>query len=293
MVRLSLSVPATLANLGPGYDVLGMAVGVRNEFRFEPSETWRANGQQVEPGQHLTLDTARAAARDFGGVLPPLQVTQDEDVPRSRGMGSSATARVAGLAAAIALGDLEISLEDQLAWLSRQEGHPDNVVPARIGGVTLCRWSDAETLDWHRLPPPDLFVGLLVPDHEVETRAARELLPAQVSHRDAVHNVGATALLVAGLSTGAAHLISAGLTDRLHQPYRATLVGPLEDADRAARDAGAFGAFLSGSGSTVATLGPDAETTQRATDAMSAAFHQAGVPHSCRLAKPAGEGLRM
>lgn len=288
---LSLSVPATLANLGPGFDVLGMAVDVRNHFEFQRADTWCVDGEPVDPTTHLTLATAQRAAEDLASRCPPLSVRQREAVPRARGMGSSATARVAGLAAALHFTALEMPLDAQLAWLTAQEGHPDNVVPARVGGVTLCRWTCA--LDWHRIDAPDLHVALLIPRHEVSTEAARALLPAAVPLEDAVHNVASASFLVAGLAVGDHTLIRKGLTDRLHQPHRAPLIGPVQEADAAVRALGALGAVISGSGSTLAALCPDRPTARASADAMARCFADAGVPADTRLALPDSCGLRM
>jgi homoserine kinase len=288
----TVTVPATLANLGPGFDVLGLAVGVRNTFAFEPAEAWSAEGTRIEPEAHLTLWTAHRAAAHFGGVIPPLAVRQIEQVPRSRGMGSSATARVAGLAAALHYTGLSIPKRDQLEFLVEQEGHPDNVVPAAVGGLTLCG-QDAQGLRVLRLAAPDLAIGLLVPRHEVSTPAAREKLPALVPHADAVHNISATAFLIAGLLKGDAAAIAAGLDDRLHQPYRAELIGPIDEAFAAAREAGAFGACVSGSGSTLAALAPSRAIAGQAARAMQAAFERHHLPGDTRVTQPVQTGLRV
>ena len=288
----TVSVPATLANLGPGYDVLGMAVDVRNSFAFEEANSWSADGEEVQLESHLTLRTAKLAASHFGGGIPPLRVTQVESVPRSRGMGSSATARVAGLAAALHFSGMVIPQRDQLEFLAEQEGHPDNVVPAAIGGLTLCGHG-ANGLRVMRLDAPQLAIGLLVPNHEVSTPEARKILPDVVPHADAVFNVSATAFLIAGLLKGDPEAIASGLEDRLHQPYRAALVGPVQRAFQAARAAGAYGAFVSGSGSTLAAMASDADIAARAAAAMQGVFEGAGRQGRTLVTTPGQFGLQI
>ena len=286
---LRVSVPATSANLGPGYDVLGLAVGLRNRFDFSRADRWSAEGEDLDPEDHLALHTAVRAAAHFGATCPPLSVTQDEQIPRARGLGSSATARVAGLAAALHFGHIEVPLDDQLAFLADEEGHPDNAVPARIGGLTLCGLHDG-ALHTARFDPPDLWVALCIPGHEVQTDAARRLLPESVPHADAVHNVSAVAFLLAGLVSGRTDLIRPGLSDRLHQPYRAPLIGPVDAAFDAANAAGALGAYVSGSGSTLAALVPADGDPQAVGEAMAGCFD---APCRVLALRPEPEGVRI
>jgi len=290
-MSLTLSVPATTANLGPGYDVLGMALSVRNAFRFEEADTFQAGGIPVSPTEHLALATAVRAASHFGGQLPPLAISWREAVPRSRGMGSSATVRVAGLAAALHFTGIEIPLRDQLTFLSREEGHPDNVVPARVGGLTLSASVEGEIVH-RRFDPPQLSVALCIPDHEVETAAARAILPETVPHHDAVFTVSRIAFLIAGLVSGDADAVSRGLADRLHQPYRKTLIGPVDAVFDAAVRAGALGAFISGSGSTLAALVGEGDPAAVA-KAMAGVFQGEGIPCRAQVVTPAMDGLRI
>ena len=290
LAMIAVSVPATLANLGPGFDVLGMAVSLRNRFEFAESSTWADARGPVDPADHLALHTAMRAAACFGGRVPPLRVSQQEEVPRARGLGSSATARVAGLVAGLHFSGLEISLSDQLDFLAEEEGHPDNVVPAAVGGLTLCGHGPSGRVH-ERFDAPALQVALCIPDREVSTEAARGLLPPTVPLTDAVHNVSSVAFLLAGLVGGRAEAISWGLSDRLHQPYRKDLIGPVDEAFSAAVAAGATGAFVSGSGSTLAAfVAPDRDASAVA-QAMASVF--VGVDCVSRVVAPVNEGFRV
>ena len=205
------------------------------------------------------------------------------------GMGSSATARVVGLAAALHFSGIEVPLRDQLTFLADEEGHPDNVVPARVGGLTLCADVDGEVM-YRRYEPPAFGIALCIPDHEVQTPAARAILPAEVPHGDAVFNVSRVAFLIAGLLTRDSEAIALGLGDRLHQPYRKALIGPVDEAFAAAREAGALGAFVSGSGSTLAAFVAGSDPTAVA-EAMANVFRSRGTGCDARAVTAVSEGL--
>ena len=238
-MTVHIEVPGTLSNLGPGYDVLGMAIDRTNGFIVEV-------GEGASPGSELVLLTAQRAAERFGGVLPPLQVIQHERVPRSRGLGSSATARVAGLLAyEHFVGPVERTLA--VRFLAEEEGHPDNVAPALLGGLVVCGARPV------RLPIAPVGIALCIPAIEVSTPLARRALPATIAHGDAVETLGALGQLLAGLVLGDLHAIRAGVHDRVHQPYRAPLIGPVYEAFEAAVAAGGA-PFISGSGSTLAAF---------------------------------------
>ncbi|MEZ4317420.1 MAG: homoserine kinase [Myxococcota bacterium] len=278
-MRLRIEVPATLANLGSGYDALGLAVTLTNTFVVTV-------GSEGVPD--LVTHTAHDAARRFGGELPPFAVAQDERIPRSRGMGSSATARVAGLLTYTAICDMALHPDEQLAFLADAEGHPDNVWPALLGGLVLCgaRAKRVEVgAGWS--------IAVINPVREVSTPAARKALPAQVPHADAVANVRAATLLVAGLIDGDAAAVRAGVEDRLHQRWRAPLIGPVDEAFAAAAALGAA-PFISGSGSTLAAFVPDGGDAQAVAEAMAAPFAPSGGvgegPPAVRVLHPRPDG---
>lgn len=284
---LRLRVPATIANLGPGYDVLGMAVGLHNGFNFDRAERWTVHGTEHDPEDHLTLMTARRAAEHFGGQCPPISVSQLEEVPRARGLGSSATARVAGLEAGLHYAGLQVSLQDKLDFLTEQEGHPDNVVPAFVGGLTICARVQ-DTWQHVRLDPPRIQVALCVPQHEVSTREARRRMPEALPLADYVHNASALAFLMAGLINGDLDLWKHGLSDRVHTPHRAPLIGPVDAAFSEARAAGALGAVVSGSGSTLAAMVPPGVSAHKVAEAMAHGLR--GIPCSLYVKAPEAQG---
>ena len=239
MVRVH--VPASSANLGPGFDVLAAALDLRMELEVE--ETGRF---EVRTDLAIARDRRNLCVRGFGALREPAGVrfTIRSAIPLSGGLGTSAAAYVAGLAAADALNG---GGADLLGHAARLEGHPDNVAAALLGGFVVCTGARAERLE----PPDGLSAVLVVPNRAVRTAKARAALPAEVPMSDAVFNVGSASLLVLGLARGDLDLVAQGLGDRLHQPRRASLYPRSMELVERARELGALGATISGAGPTV------------------------------------------
>jgi homoserine kinase len=269
MTGVTVRVPGTSANLGSGFDFLGMAVARWLEVsarcvddRSAPAVALERRGTLSDlgmpPEQDLIYRGFAAACRAAGRDVPGrLAFTADSDIPVSRGLGSSAAAVVAGATAANTLVGLGLGPEALLALGTEIEGHPDNVAPAVYGGARMVV---------HRPPPaggslavpieihPGLAFAFAVPDLRVETKRARAALPASVPHATAVQAAARGAALIQGLVTGDPDLLSAGLDDLLHVPYRRSLVTGFDAVTAAARAAGAYGATLSGSGPTLVAV---------------------------------------
>jgi homoserine kinase len=239
MVRVR--VPASSANLGPGFDVLAAALGLHMELEVE--ETGRF---EVRTDLAIARDRRNLAVRGFAELRPAdrYRFTIRSQIPLSGGLGTSAAAFVAGLAAADALNG---GGGDVLAEAARLEGHPDNAAAALLGGFVVCTGSTAERLE----PPAGLSAVLVVPDRAVRTAKARAALPPEVPMADAVFNVGRASLLVLGLARGDLDLVARGLEDRLHQPRRTSLYPRSMELVSRARELGALGATISGAGPTV------------------------------------------
>ncbi len=236
-----MRVPASSANLGPGFDVLGAALDLQMEV--EVAETGRF---AVHTDLAIARDRRNLMVRGFAALHPPdaFEFTIRSDIPLSGGLGTSAAAIVAGLLAADSIFELGADL---LAEATKLEGHPDNVAAALLGGFVLCCDGRAERFN----PPPALEGLLVVPAKAVRTQKAREALPARIPIADAVFNVAHTGLLLLGLSRGDLDLIGRGLADRIHQPRRAHLYPRSWELVQRARDIGALGATISGAGPTV------------------------------------------
>jgi homoserine kinase len=239
--RRLVRVPASSANLGPGFDVLAAALALHVELEVE--ETGRF---AVHTDLQIARDRRNLAVRAFETLHPAdgFEFTIRSDVPLSGGLGTSAAAYVAGLMAADSLFELDAPL---LHAATRLEGHPDNAAAAMLGGFVVCVGAKAARFDI----PAGLEAILVVPHKHVRTAKARAALPAQVPLTDAVHNVGHASMLVLGLVRGDWDLVSAGLHDRLHQPRRASLYPQSMALVRRAEELGALGATISGAGPTV------------------------------------------
>jgi homoserine kinase len=240
-LSILVRVPASSANLGPGFDVLAAALGVWMELEVE--ETGRF---EVRTDLAIARDARNLCVRGFAVLRPADRVrfTIRSDIPLSGGLGTSAAAYVAGLAAADALNG---GGADLLAAASRLEGHPDNAAAALMGGFVVCAAGGAVRLD----PPPGLEAVLVVPSRAVRTAKARAALPPEVPMGEAVFNIGRASLLVLGLARGDLELVSQGLADRLHQPRRASLYPRSMELVERAAEIGALGATISGAGPSV------------------------------------------
>jgi len=240
-LTVHVRVPASSANLGPGFDVLAAALGVWMEL--EVTETGRF---EVRTELAIARDERNLCVRGFAALRPAegMRFAIRSDIPLSGGLGTSAAAYVAGLAAADALNGGGADLLDEA---TRLEGHPDNAAAALMGGFVVCAGGSATRLD----PPSGLEAVLVVPSRAVRTAKARAALPAEVPISEAVFNIGRASLLVLGLARGDLDLVARGLADQLHQPRRASLYPrSMELVDRAS-EIGALGATISGAGPSV------------------------------------------
>ena len=239
--RRLVRVPASSANLGPGFDVLAAALALHVELEVEETGSFA-----VHTDLHIARDRRNLAVRAFETLHPAddFEFTIRSDVPLSGGLGTSAAAYVAGLMVADSLFELDAPL---LHDATRLEGHPDNAAAALFGGFVVCVGAKAARFDI----PAGLEAILVVPHKHVRTARARAALPAQVPLTEAVHNVGYASILVLGLVRGDWDLVSAGLHDRLHQPRRASLYPQSMALVRRAPELGALGATISGAGPSV------------------------------------------
>ena len=253
-------VPATSSNLGPGFDSLGLALAWRDEYTFTISDEAFVDVEGEATGETPT-DTSNhvlAAALKYSGKLGHefrhLHVREISRIPVSRGLGSSAAAAVAGLAAARHSAGLDLDLHDLAAEAVEIEGHPDNVIPALVGGLTAVAMGEGGPVWAKAAFPTEIQIAIAVPETRIETSRARAVLPDRVPFEDAVFNVSRAGLLVAALQNKHYAAINEAMRDRLHQPYRAQLHPALDRMIDAALDSGALGAALSGSGSSVIAL---------------------------------------
>lgn len=242
-------VPASSANLGPGYDAMAAAMSLYLELEVEESGEF-----SFDPGgMEVPTDRGNLIVRAFESLRPAdgIAFRLRSEIPLARGLGSSSAAIVAGLYAADHLYELALTKEEMLARATAIEGHPDNVAAAIYGGFVVCG-GGGEAPVAARFDPPEGLEGIVViPPEEVSTERAREAIPAEVPLADAVANVSAAAMLVLGLRDADLDLLARGLDDRLHQPRRRELYPRSMEIVDSARELGALGATISGAGPTV------------------------------------------
>jgi homoserine kinase len=272
---VTVAVPATSANMGPGFDSLGIALDITGQvtLRLDDERTAPPAGNAVP----IMLLAARSAFSRAGVPVPEgLSACYEGDMPVGRGLGASAVLRVGAIVAANQILDQQLSSEELLQLASELEGHADNVAPALFGGFQVVVWNGAAVTRVEVPFPAALRAVLLVPDLEMPTAESRKLLPEQLSRAGAVHNIGRAALLVAALATGRLDALRVASDDVLHQPARAALFPALFPIIAAANRAGARCAYLSGAGSAVLALADAGFEGIGA--AMLAAAEEAGMP---------------
>jgi homoserine kinase len=261
--------PATSANLGPGFDCLGLALDLWNEVAAVPG-----NGEPA--GDHLILRTAQTLFERLGVPYPGLELCCTNRIPMGRGLGSSSAAIVCGLLIANAALQRPFDTTGLLELATEIEGHPDNVAPCLLGGVQVATRTDDGHVVQISIPlATPLEIVVFVPDQSVLTTKARAVLPRQVPMADAIFNIGRASLLVAALSSGELDALAEATRDRLHQPYRLPLFPAGAALLEAAKSSGASGAFVSGAGPSVLAICAD----KHAARAVASAFEDAAREH--------------
>jgi homoserine kinase len=286
---VSVRVPATTANLGPGFDCIGAALTLHNEFKFtcvvEGETVIRVVGAEAArvevDGKNLLYQAFLELYKHIGKTPPPVEIEIKLGVPLARGLGSSATAIVGGLVAANILAGEPLSQTQVMDLAILMEGHPDNVVPALIGGCRLAAtgasgWEICD-IPWHE----SIIPVVAIPDFELSTAEARRVLPTEYSRADAVFNTAHLGLLLRGLETGKKSWLQGAMQDKIHQPYRKSLIHGFEALEAAAMNAGAHGLVISGAGPTLLAL-TDTKYTLDVVAAMATAWQELGITAQVR-----------
>jgi len=280
-MSIDVRVPATSANLGPGFDALGLALGLYNEIVYDEADgvTVAIEGEgagRLDTGAaNVVARAARMAYEAAGRRFPGAAIRCLNRIPPARGLGSSAAAWVGGLVAANAMLGSPLDRDALLALACRAEGHPDNVAAALLGGLTVSCVSGESVAAVSLRVPADLLWVVLVPKPESSTREARAVLPETVTRADAVFNLQRMGLLLAALASGRVDVLGVAMDDRLHQPQRQALFPWMDAVRRAALEAGALGCVLSGAGPSV--LAAVRGATQPVARAMEQALTSVGV----------------
>ena len=293
---VKVKVPATTANMGPGFDCLGMALDIWNTVHVELGpfaiEIIGEGHDILNLGpSNLVYRGVKLAFEQSGRPTPDIRVRCGNSVALGRGLGSSSAAVVGGLVAANQMCGRPLNDSDLLTLATKEEGHPDNVAPALLGGCQIVV-RDGERLITSRVAVPNqLQAVLFIPETPMPTDQARSLLPPEVERQDAVYNMGRVGLLVNAFASGDYEHLAVATQDRLHQPARRGLFPPMKVIFDAAIGAGALGVFLSGAGSSILALTQGREMTIGYE--MAEAASKAGVGGDVKITKPSIKGAQV
>jgi len=308
--RISVLAPATTANLGPGFDCLGMALDIWNRLDVFLDDAPQMSTDDSDKGQEPFVEVFGEGAGELssgrdnliyrsmeflfneaGEEMPPVRLRCHNEIPLQRGLGSSSAAIAGGIVAANAISSKTFSGNELLEMAVTIEGHPDNVAPALLGGLRLVVSEGSNIMHVPISVPPEIHGVLFIPELKIATSDAREVVPRTVSLEDAVYNMSRASLLVAAMAANHPEYLVEATRDRLHQPYRQTLFPAMRLLFQAALDAGALGVFLSGSGSTVLALTKGREMT--VAYEMAEAAKQLGLEGQVKISQPSLQGAHI
>ncbi|MEK6587916.1 MAG: homoserine kinase [Chloroflexota bacterium] len=294
MTRLSVRVPASAANLGPGFDTLALALDLYNELEVELTDADLAltiegagEGELPKDASNLIVRAALKLFRILGKKPPGLRLRSVNCIPLGGGLGSSAAAIAAGLLAADAIAGAGLSREDLLKVASDLEGHADNPAAVLFGGLILV--SEGPLIC--QVPIVDLQVAVVVPKLDLPTLQMRQVLPRNVPLTDAIFNIGRASMTVEALRRGDYELLSRAMEDRLHQPYRTPLIPGFDAARKAALQSGAAAVTLAGAGPGLIAFAPTGHA--RIADAMAESLHSFGLSTQSFVLAPARDGAQV
>ncbi len=321
-MRFTVKVPASTSNLGPGFDTLGLALSLYNNYSFDTEAEARpaksggtAVLDEIKQGEliytsnlseeHVEYNKENLVYRAFDYLFkkeklatPAIKIHFEAGIPVTGGFGSSSTAIIAGLMAAAriieASGGAHYSREQILKIGTQLDGHPDNITPAIVGGFVVCVYAGQE-LSYIKLPwNQDLFFVAITPNFKTPTAQARAILPAKVNYQDAVFNIGYSSLLVAAVATKNTEILKKTFKDRLHQENRATLVPGMQYVLDTGLEAGAVGTMLSGAGSTLIAVVDNQSSAEAVGAAMQTAWLQsAGIKAEYRFLRAVDDGAEI
>ncbi len=255
---IGIQVPATSANLGSGFDSLGVALNWYNRVWMEESdymEISSIDGMAIPMGEdNLVYQAARVIYQACNKSVPPMRIVQENNIPMARGIGSSSACIVAGIMGANQLLGKPFRQDELITFACEMEGHPDNTTPAFLGGLTIAAMDEDRVFSVNIQVSDEFRFALLIPPFQLKTERSRAALPAQYSKQDAVYNLSRSALMVASLSSGKAENIKIAVQDKLHQPFRTDLIERCAEIFDMTYQNGALGTYISGAGPCIMSI---------------------------------------
>ncbi|MFH0792999.1 MAG: homoserine kinase, partial [bacterium] len=296
--KVAVRVPASTANLGPGFDCLGLALRLYNKLTLERSAGkkneivcgGRFGAEVDDSADNLVVRSAAHIFRMLKRPMPPLRFRLSIDIPLARGLGSSGTAIIGGCEAANALLGSPLSRQELFDEIVALEGHPDNVAASFYGGLTAAMRAGDRSIVQRYAPSPRLRAVLAIPNYELSTKRARAAMPKKIAVTDAVANLARVPLIVEALRAGDLRNLSVLMEDRMHVPYRKPLIRAYDKLVEAGLKAGAGAVTISGAGPSV--VGFCIESAEAVAMAFSSVFHNEGIPHECAILSPDSGGTK-
>jgi len=293
---IKVRVPATSANLGAGFDTFGVALDLYNEFIVEEAEgvyieSYPENKFLQNPENNLYIQVVKTLCEAEGKRFKGAKLKQINNVPVARGLGSSATAIVAGIVTAFYVHKKELTDEEFFKWAYRFEPHPDNLLPAWKGGFITALKTEEKTYYQKIDFPEDLKFVVAIPDFELSTEKARSVLPKEIPLKDGIFNLQRASLFLASIINKNYELLKVAMEDRFHQPYRKSLIPNFDKVIQYAYQAGALGVSLSGAGSSMVALSD--KNFEEIGKSMVKAFEEAGINAEYKILNVDKEGTKI
>ncbi len=288
---IKISIPATCANIGPGFDVFGMALEFSNYIEVEKSTQFsisvegEGKGKLPETEENLAIKALKAV---YKGDLNQFSIRFKNNIPLARGLGSSATAIVGGLVAGNLLSGEPYSEEELLKLAIEIEGHPDNVTPAMLGGFTIS-YKVESNFRSVKIIPPEFYVYLIIPDYELETEKMRSVLPDAYKREDVIYNIARSSLIVTAFLNGDISLLDEALSDRIHEPYRGKFIKGYFEIKNLLSIHKEGACAISGSGPTISCFSERDDLDEKLTKYM----RDLGITGKLIKTKPSPEGVRV
>jgi homoserine kinase len=257
MKMFKVIVPATTANMGPGYDALGMALQLHNVYQIEEDIS---GGVQIEDEsgipleENLVYNVMKKVLDEYGHQLDNIKISTKTQIPISRGLGSSAACIVAGMMIANYFLDNTLSVQDMIQIGTEIEGHPDNIVPALVGGMAVSVYEGGSVISSKVNIPENLRFAVMIPDFSISTYEARKVIPQKYTRDECVFNIARVAMLAAVMNNGEIEKLRVAMKDKIHQPYRGQLIPEMDNIFYMAQNLGSKAEVISGSGSTLMAI---------------------------------------